>query len=103
MKITVEVQPCLDEPKPPNIVLASFTATIETEAGSLRVNDGRIILSESEVVRPVFSVEGGDFKWRPGVELPATLVRQVAVEALRAFDQYRGWGGRARRRGRHSS
>jgi hypothetical protein len=102
MKITVEVQHCLDEPKQP-LVLACFTATIETEAGALCVDDGRIILSNSGVLRPVFSVKAGEFKWKPGVELPATLVQEVAVEALRAFDQLRGWGGRGRRgRARHS-
>ena len=97
MKLSVEVQQSL-RPNLPN-VLASFSATIETEAGPIRVNDGRIIQSKTGAVwcsLPTFSVShsGRQFEYKSTVELPPGLVQQISNEALRAYEQWKSGNAR---------
>ena len=92
MKLTVEIQQSL-RPNLPN-VLASFSAMIQTEAGPLRINDGRIIQSKSGAVwcsLPTFSVShaGRQFEYQPTVELPPALAQQISTEALQAYEQWK--------------
>ena len=96
MQITIEVQRSL-RPNLPN-VLASFSATIETEAGPVRINDGRILQSKSGAVwcsLPTFSVAHGgrQFEYKSTVEVPAALAQQISAEALRAYEHWKQGGG----------
>jgi len=91
MEIKVEVQRSL-RPNLPN-VLASFSVAIETDAGPLRIHDGRIIQSKSGAVwcsLPTFSVlhTGRQFEYKPTVEVPQALAQKISAEALRAYEQW---------------
>jgi len=91
MYVTVEIQQSL-RPNLPNL-LASATVTLETEAGTIRIHDCRILQNKNGIAWfsfPTFSVQHAQrqFEYRPTVEVPPALAQQISGEALRAYEQW---------------
>jgi hypothetical protein len=73
-------------------VLASVTVDLETELGTITINDGRILKNKAGALwfaLPTFSVTSGkQYEYFPSVELPSSLLRKVADKALAAYERW---------------
>jgi hypothetical protein len=99
-------EPSADEPsqisvtlKPshrPN-VLASVTVHLDTELGTITINDGRILKNKAGALwfaLPTFSVTSGkQYEYFPSVELPSALLRKATDAALAAYERSAREGG----------
>jgi hypothetical protein len=90
--ITVEVHPST---RPGTSQLASASVRLQTDLGPITINDCRILRNKSGVswfALPSYSVQQSttarQYQYLPTTELPAELLEQVSLEALRA---YRAW------------
>ena len=88
IKVEIEPSPSLNRPN----VLAGATVTFETEVGAIRIRDCRIVQTRFGNVRfafPNFCVRCADGRseYRPTLELPDTIAREISMEALRAYKQ----------------
>ncbi len=93
-----QVRVTVKSPQRPN-VLASVSVEIQTDYGTIRIHDGRILRNKAGVAwfsLPTFSITAGKtYEYFPTVELPASLHRQVSDAALNAFEQWAAANGGA--------
>ena len=77
-------------------VLASVTVELETDLGTVAINDGRILRNRSGAAwfsMPTFSVtKGREYEYFTTVELNPSLHRQVAEKALAEFERWEKGG-----------
>jgi hypothetical protein len=78
-------------------VLASVTIELETELGTITINDGRILKNKAGALwfaLPTFSVTSGkQYEYFPSIELPSSLLRNVSDAALAAYERSEREGG----------
>ena len=72
-------------------VLASVAVELETDLGTITINDGRILKNKAGALwfaLPTFSVTSGkQYEYFPSVELPPSLLRKVGDQALAAYER----------------
>ena len=79
-------------------VLASVTVELETDLGTITINDGRILKNRANALwfaLPTFSVTSGkQYEYFASVELPSALLREISALALAAYEQSEREGAR---------
>jgi hypothetical protein len=74
-------------------IVANATVTIESDAGAICINDGRVLLNRNGVLwfsLPTHSIQKGrQYEYKPTVELSPSLALQVSAEVLRAYEVWR--------------
>ena len=72
-------------------VLASVTVELETDLGTITINDGRILRNKAGQLwfsLPTFSIAvGRSYEYKPSAELSPALHQQVASAALDEFER----------------
>jgi hypothetical protein len=91
-RISVEVEPSLRPASAQQ--LASFSATLQTDLGTVLVRDGRILKSKSGSVwaaMPNFSLptQGRQWSYHSTIELSPALAAEVTTQAVRAYESWR--------------
>ena len=87
MKVTVTIEPPF---RTNPSMLASATVVLETEAGTVRINDCRLLQNKAGIVwfsLPTYHIQHPSKRseFLPTIELSPVATHEVTAEALRAY------------------